>query len=194
MSNENSSQSLSDDIQPSISDGSITLRSFNLADVLSLFEAARESIDEASPWLPWCHRDYTMEESLEWILGCTKSWAAGSEYDFAIVDNQTHTLVGGVGINQLDRQNSRANLGYWVRTGWGRRGIATSAARMAAIFSFQTLKLARLEITVAAANKASRRVAEKLGAKYEGRLPQNPTNREPQDARLYTLHSNQWMR
>src|SRR5262245_63960658 len=37
---------------------------------------------------------------------------------------------GGGGLNQLDRPNFRANLGYWIRTAATRQGVATAAVRI----------------------------------------------------------------
>ena len=66
--------------------------------------------------------------------------------------------------------NRHANLGYWVRTSATGRGVATAAVRLAAHFGFESLDLIRIEIVMAVANLASRRVAEKAGATLEGTL------------------------
>lgn len=60
------------------------------------------------------------------------------------------------------------NLGYWVRSDCCRQGVATQAAQLLWQFGIETVGLNRLEIVVAVGNVASRRVAEKVGAVYEG--------------------------
>jgi ribosomal-protein-serine acetyltransferase len=50
-------------------------------------------------------------------------------------------------------------------------GIATVAVRLIARFGFEDLDLQRLELLIAVDNAASRRVAEKVGATFEGVLP-----------------------
>jgi RimJ/RimL family protein N-acetyltransferase len=67
-----------------------------------------------------------------------------------------------------------AHVGYWVRTGQTGQGIATAAVRLIARFGFEDLGLQRLELLVAVENLASRRVAEKAGARFEGILPAGP--------------------
>jgi RimJ/RimL family protein N-acetyltransferase len=57
---------------------------------------------------------------------------------------------------------------YWVRDAVVRRGIATAAARLLRKFGLETLGLKRIEVVVADGNTASRGVAEKLDAVYEG--------------------------
>ena len=46
-----------------LSDGNILVRSLRMDDAQKLYEAARESIAEISPWLPWCHENYAVEET-----------------------------------------------------------------------------------------------------------------------------------
>ncbi len=154
-----------------LNDGSsILVRPYQPDDVPLLYEAVRESIDEVAPWLPWCHQDYAIEESRGWIETRAEAWAQGTEYDFVMTDPAHGRLLGGCGINTLNRANRFANLGYWVRTERTRRGVATAAARCVAAFGFRELGLIRIELVVATANTASQRVAEKLGATREGVL------------------------
>jgi ribosomal-protein-serine acetyltransferase len=61
-----------------------------------------------------------------------------------------------------------------VRTRQTGQGIATAAVRLIARFGFEDLGLRRLELLVAVDNMASRRVAEKVGATFEGVLPAGP--------------------
>jgi RimJ/RimL family protein N-acetyltransferase len=157
-------------MRKTLSNGSITIRRYDPVDVPLLCEAARESAPEVSVWLPWCHIDYSMEESLEWILRSGKQWDEKREFHFGIFDSRSGAFVGGVGLNELKPEHRMANLGYWVRTAWTGRGVATAAARLAAEFGFDELLLERIEILVATGNKGSQRVAQKLGAIREGLL------------------------
>lgn len=171
----------------------VKIRRYDSVDVSLLFDAVRESIPELSRWLPWCHSNYSLAESLEWVLNCKKFWQEGLEYNFGIFDRHTEIFLGGVGLNQIDRAHRLANLGYWVRTSATGKGIATAAAGLAAQFGFQELGLNRLEITVAVENRASQRVAERLGAVREGILRQRLILQgRPHDACLYSLLAEQW--
>ncbi|GAI29263.1 unnamed protein product, partial [marine sediment metagenome] len=51
-----------------------------------------------------------------------------------------------------------------------KRDVASAAVRLLAQFGFKKLKLNRIEVKAAVGNKASQRVAEKIGAKREGIL------------------------
>ena len=83
------------------------------------------------------------------------------------VFNAAGEVIGGTGISHIIRANRMGNIGYWVCDAARNAGVATSAARAAALFGFRELGLARLEIAVLPHNAASRRVAEKLGAVRE---------------------------
>src|SRR5438874_11836926 len=153
-----------------LSDGTILIRPYRQEDSDALYEAVRESIAEVSPWLPWCHENYSIDESREFVSTRKKSAADGEWYSFGVFEKDSGKFLGGVGLNFINRVHLMANLGYWVRTSSVGRGVATSATRLAARFGLEELGLHRIEIVVAVDNLASRRVAEKAGAVREGLL------------------------
>jgi ribosomal-protein-serine acetyltransferase len=153
------------------SSSEIRIRRYQVEDIPALYEAARESAGESFTWwMPWCHADYTLEESSQFVLSRDEAWRKEEEFDFAIFDVETETFLGAVGLNQFNRQHGFANLGYWVRASRMGQGVAPAAALLCARFAFQELGLNRVEIVVATENIRSRRVAEKAGAKWEGLL------------------------
>ncbi len=145
----------------------ILLRPYRREDALPLYEAARESVKEVSAWLAWCHADYSMRESQDWIKSGEQSWKKGTAYEFAVFDH-SGDFLGGCGLNQIDQIYGVANMGYWVRSSCTRQGVATEAARLVARFGFRELSLNRIEILAAVGNQASQRVAQKTGALREG--------------------------
>ena len=136
----------------------------------ALFEAAVESRAEISRWMPWCHEGYSIEDALNWTYPQPAAWAAGSGYEFVIIDRESKKLLGACGINFLNAPNRYANLGYWIRSSQTGKGYASEAAKLAADFAFTELGLSRVEIVAAVGNLASQRVAEKAGAMREGVL------------------------
>ncbi len=153
-----------------LTDGKVILRPFEKQDTELLYEAIRESKEELMPWLQFCHPDYSIEEARLWLSGRDEDWKAGKDYSFAIIDAGSGTLVGGCGFNHIIDEYKMANLGYWVRTSWAGRGIATAVVLLLAKFGFGELKLNRIEIMADVENKKSQRVAEKTGAVREGVL------------------------
>jgi ribosomal-protein-serine acetyltransferase len=175
-------------LKTELSDGHVIVRPYRKEDSGALYEAVRESIAEVAPWLAWCHQDYSIEESREFI--CSRRNAAqGDEwYSFATFEKGSGRLLGGVGLNFINRVHQMGNLGYWVRTSATGRGIATAGMRLVARFGFEQLGLHRIEIIAAVNNIASQRVAEKAGAVREGLLRKRLLIRgESQDAVLFSL-------
>jgi RimJ/RimL family protein N-acetyltransferase len=169
-------------------EGPILIRTYHEEDARALYEAARESIAEVSPWLPWCHKNYSIEETREFIASRESASRDGEWYSFGIFEKDGGRFLGGVGINFINRVHQMANLGYWVRTSAAGVGIATRATRLVASFAFEQLGLQRIEIVVAVGNIPSQRVAEKAGAVREGVLRNRLLIRgESQDAVMFSL-------
>lgn len=171
-----------------LTDGVITLRPLEPADRDAIYAAVRESIAEISPWLPWCHPAYAPAETAAFIESSLQWWANRSQFVFGSFDAANGAYIGGTGVNQVNTQHRYANIGYWVRTSRTGRGLAPRALRLAARFSFETLGLHRVEIAVQPENFASRRVAEKAGARLDGIMRNRIFKRGlPHTAALYSL-------
>ena len=168
--------------------GPVILRPCRASDIAPLYEALRESMDEVSRWMDWCHPDYSLEDSRTHIEGAIRGWQEDAKFEFTICDPSDGTFIGGCGLNDISRVNGTANLGYWVRTGWTRRGVATAATLLLAEFGMRRAGLTRIEVLAATGNHASRRVAEKAGAIREGVLRNRLlVHGKLHDAVLYSL-------
>jgi RimJ/RimL family protein N-acetyltransferase len=171
-----------------LSDGQLLLRPYRAEDVQALYDAVRESIEELTRWMTWCHAGYAIDESRAFIMSRDEVRARDEDYRFGIFDARTNAYYGGVGLNHISREYRYANLGYWVRTGSTGRGIASAAARLLARFGLEELGLQRIEIVVAVSNMGSRRMAEKTGAVREGILRKRLVHQDrPVDAVMYSL-------
>lgn len=170
-------------------DGDILLRPLELTDEQALFSAVRESIPEVSPWLGWCHENYSIEETREFLRSRADKSQGDEWYSFGVFDrNDGGRFLGGVGLNFINRVHQFGNLGYWVRTSAAGKGVASRASRLVARFGFEELGLHRIEILAAVSNIASQRVAEKVGAAREGVLRNRLLIRgEPQEAVMFSL-------
>jgi ribosomal-protein-serine acetyltransferase len=171
-----------------LSDGVVTLRPLERADRDAMYAAVRESIAEVGAWLPWCHPAYAASETAAFIETTLGWWTNQSQFPFGVFDAMAGTFIGGTGVNHISQQNRYANIGYWVRTGRARQGLAPRALLLAARYAFQTLGMKRVEIAAHPDNLASRRVAEKAGATFEGVMRNRIYMRgRPYPAALYSL-------
>ena len=171
-----------------LTSGSVLLRPYRITDVDAMYEAVRESIAEISPWMWWCHPDYSKQETRTWIESQTEKWEKGNSYNFAIIDSESNEFLGGCGLDNKDKPLRIAELGYWVRTSRTKQNVATTAVLLLAWFGFDELKLNRIEIAIAVDNIASQRVAEKMGAVREGILRNRLIiDGSPSDAVVFSL-------
>jgi RimJ/RimL family protein N-acetyltransferase len=101
-------------------------------------------------------------------------WVAAAQpgRDFAIVLRETGEVIGGISIVESEHHR-RAELGYWCAIDFWGRGYATEAVRAVIDHGFRVLALNRVHAECHGDNPASRRVLEKAGMTFEGRLRQH---------------------
>lgn len=75
--------------------------------------------------------------------------------------------LGGVTYGSL----RGAHVGYWVDQAVAGRGVIPTAVALAVDHAFTALRLHRIEVAMRPENLASKRVAEKLGFRFEGSRP-----------------------
>jgi RimJ/RimL family protein N-acetyltransferase len=165
----------------------VGIRLYRQDDVSEMTAAARESVADISPWMPWCHPNYSESDAAGWIQVTLDSHRNGTMYDFAIIDDAGR-YAGACGINKISHPDGVANLGYWVRSSAMGRGIAPAAVLQLIPWVFQNTPLHRLEIVVAIGNIRSLRVAEKVGAHRDAVLRKRTlVLGQPSDAVLFSV-------
>ena len=168
--------------------GVLMLRPYLATDIEPCFNAIRESINKLLPWMWWCHSTYSINDTQIWIESRPDAWENAIECSFAIIDSKDGSFLGGCGLSNINRTDRCANLGYWVTTSRSRQGVAPVAALGVARFAFKEIELNRVEIVIATENKASIRVAEKIGALREGILRKRIVVRDTvYDAFMFSL-------
>lgn len=97
-------------------------------------------------------------------------------YEEVVCDDDTVTLlivadgtpVGTVGLNAIEWEPRRAELGYWVAPDHHRQGYGSAAADRLVRYAFDQLGLHKVEARVFAFNEASQRLLESIGFTQEG--------------------------
>ena len=100
----------------------------------------------------------------------------------------TGQMIGTVNLHDIDRENRRCEIGFSIGSKWWNQGIMTEALRRIVAFSFDELKLNRLEAQHDKENPASGRVMAHVGMHYEGTLRQRLMNKGRYvDVALYAI-------
>jgi RimJ/RimL family protein N-acetyltransferase len=137
--------------------GRVGLRAWRESDVEAV--AAACSDPDIARWLPLVPVPYTEADARTYIQGCLDS--DEHRKPFAIADTETDDLLGSIDMH-VNRWHT-GHIGYWVVPAARGRGVCTTALSVLARWSFEELRLGRLELMTDPANIASQRVAEKAG-------------------------------
>jgi RimJ/RimL family protein N-acetyltransferase len=142
-----------------LTDGVIVLDARRFDDLPGRFTGADAELATRLGWYAVTSVSGTVEAAIEsWRI----AWrTAGRTRAFAIRDARTNDAVGQCQIRLLD--GAIADLSYLVFSPFRGRGYATRAVRLACVYAFQELHVARVELSIEATNVASRQVARRAG-------------------------------
>lgn len=131
----------------------------------AIWNAIERSLPELRKWMSWA-ASTSPERVSEFAARAGVWWEEWTGWEFAI--HVGGDYAGTIGLNRYDEMWKTANLGYWIRSDLAGQGIATEAAAAVVDFAFDVVKVNRLELVADLDNRASQRVAEKLGFQKEG--------------------------
>ena len=87
-------------------DNFVHLRQYEKDDAAAVFEAVRESVRELKLWLEWAHDDYSIDETKAWLRAQEDWWRSREVYNFAILDPDTQTFLGGCLLNHINHKTA----------------------------------------------------------------------------------------
>ena len=143
-----------------LSDGRIALRPFREDDAPAVHAACQDT--ELLYWIPMIPRPYTIEDARAYV---TREREPGT-HAFAVTDEGR--LVGSIGLRV--NESRTGHVGYWCAREARGRVVTTAALRLLCRHALEELGLERLELFTDPDNRASQRVAEKVGFRREGVL------------------------
>lgn len=121
------------------------------------------------PWEPSWPADALSRLSFRSRIGrYAEDWRSDQAYNFFIF-SQDDALVGGIGLSNVRRGVSEtASLGYWVGEPFARQGFMTAALPLVLDFSFDRVRLHRVEAACLPTNAPSRALLTRIGFQQEG--------------------------
>ena len=168
----------------------LTLRQFAASDAGQVFNNWA-SDDEVTRYLRWeTHK--TVEDSSCIIDTWLKGYESGESYNWAI-SLESGELIGSIGFVEINKTDSRAEMGYCIgRKYWG-NGYTTEAAKAVIEFMFEEVGLNRVEAFHSVNNPASGKVLSKAGMTLEGTAKQKCYGKQGfQDCDLYGVIREEW--
>ena len=153
---------------PTLTHKQVVVRGIKLRDA----KALEKALGNNRPWLqPWeaTHpvipaKPEDTKTSIRHVLQYAK---AGTVLPMVLeADNQ---LIGQLNVSQITYGSlSSASLGYWIIPAFAGRGIMPVAVAMVTDHLFFEMGLHRVEVCIRPENRASLRIVEKLGFRFEG--------------------------
>jgi RimJ/RimL family protein N-acetyltransferase len=167
----------------------LSIRSPLPGDGPELHAAVRESRGELAPWMLWPKEHWTVDDSEASARRARVAFLQRTELRLHLYLRGTDTLVGSSGLQRIEWEVPKFEIGYWCRTSFTGRGYITEAVLGITEFAFGTLGARRVEIRCDPRNLPSVRVAERAGFELEGRLHNNEvgTDGEPRDTLVFAL-------
>jgi RimJ/RimL family protein N-acetyltransferase len=154
---------------PPLMDELVSCRPWRESDVPAKLMAFSDPLVQEFSWPRL--EPYSEQDARRFFREQEQARLCGEELNLALVDpHDDERVLGGASLYDVDLDQRRAALGYWLAPEARGRGVATHAVRLLARWAFDALRLVRLELTCGPDNLASQRVAERCGFVREGVL------------------------
>ncbi|MDD1708536.1 MAG: GNAT family N-acetyltransferase [Methanoregulaceae archaeon] len=157
--------------QPDLLTPRLHLRPFTEKDASEVSRLAGDpAISQFTLDIPYPYDQITAQN---WIRGLAISSDEGTEIIYAITLRDKGILLGAIGLMKIDTRNERARVGYWIGLPYWNKGYATEALASILGYGFRVKGLNRINAYFMTENRASGRVLEKCGMRYEGTMRQH---------------------
>jgi RimJ/RimL family protein N-acetyltransferase len=147
--------------QPEIRANGVLLRPWQASDRPAVVAAYADPAIQR-----WHCRSMTDDEAGDWIAAWPGRWCSETGAGWAVLD--AGDVAGQISLRRVALVEGLAEVSYWVLPGARGRRIAPRALSAMTAWSFETLRLHRVELCHSTANVASCRVAQYAGFAAEG--------------------------
>jgi len=148
----------------------LILRPMTVGDSEAVYRMIAVSRAAFSRWFTWSN-DSNLDSVREHSRRLEEAMAVGTASEYVIL-TRAHSLVGRVGLMEIDTAARCAELGYMLRTDFEGQGLMTEAVYTLASHALGPGGLHRLSANVDVENIGSQRVLSRLGFRQEGTLRQ----------------------
>ncbi|MFA5993059.1 MAG: GNAT family protein [Candidatus Pacearchaeota archaeon] len=146
----------------------LILREWNKKDINDIIEGANNL--NVSKWMALLPYPYTRKDAEWWVNYCIENAKKKDKksYEFAIELKSEKKVIGGIGLNNIDKFNGIAGGGIWINEKYHHLGYGSEAFGAQLKFAFEKLKLRKIEHGFFKGNPSSFKMQKKFGFKIEG--------------------------
>ncbi len=99
------------------------------------------------------------QEQMDWFSDLEKN---GTGVWWAICSKDNEVFYGGGGLNDVDKKNKKAEVGFWVLRDYWRQGIMTEVMPGIIEYAFEKMQLNKIEGFVETGNDNCKKALERL--------------------------------
>lgn len=147
-------------------DESIQLRILEMKYAEPLFSLVDKDRNYLRQWMTWVDHTNSPMDLAGSIQQTLNDFAASNGFYAVIFFNKE--IAGCIGLHYIDWIHKKTSIGAWLGYDYQGYGIVTKSIRAILDYIFGDLRLNEVELRVAATNKKSRAIPEKLGFKQVG--------------------------
>ncbi|MFG6120837.1 GNAT family N-acetyltransferase [Thalassobacillus sp. B23F22_16] len=136
----------------------------------AVHEALEASHEELKRWMPFAQRRQSLEETESNVREAHARFLTREDLRLHIFEKESGKFIGSSGLHRMNWEIPKFEIGYWLDSRYSGKGYMSEAVEGITTFAFEELKARRVEIRCDAANKASRKIPERLGFELEGIL------------------------
>ena len=169
----------------------LILRCWYPTDATLLQRAINDNLDYLRPWMDWARQEpETLEMKTERLRRFRDDFLSRRDFVYGIFGADGVRIIGGTGLHTRESKDAR-EIGYWISQPYANNGLATESAAALTRVAFEVNRVERIEIRCDPRNRASARVAEKLGFTHRSTLYGNKTDAEGRlrDTMVWSLDS-----
>lgn len=139
---------------------SFVLHEMQLDDTAEIFHTIDSQREHLGRWLPFVATTLTVDDSRAFVQAVVDS----PELVFSM--RFDGILIGLVGFKETTFDDSRTEIGYWLREDYQGRGLMTSAVRELIRFAMEEQGIHEVFIKCAVGNERSRNIPLRLGFSF----------------------------
>lgn len=175
---------------PVVATTQLRLRGFALRDISRLIAAEARRLSDTAVGVQGVSGGFAARK---WIVSHAAEWSNRRAIHWAVTLLSDDQLIGYIGLSNIDVENRRARLGFWLdRRIRSERTIEAAQGAMA--FAFNDLDMDRVYVYQNVTDRLAPRILRALGMRDEGQLSQDLSGLEHVDAvRLWSLLKAQWL-
>ncbi len=130
--------------------------------IYNTIDRDREYLKE---WLPFVNFTFDLSDTVNFIKSVN---AENNRRDYVYSIWYKEEFAGLIGFKDTDWVNRKSEIGYWLAEKMQHKGIITACVNQMTDYAFKKLRLQRIQIKVAEANKKSEAIPHKLNFTFEG--------------------------